>query len=101
MPDAPKSLTNNPSITNAAQIGFSWSDGDSSGGASIMYYTIYFDNSDSTWQVLEPTVSQMSYTTQVTLVKGRLYSFKVQAINSVGVSLLSTSLSILAAQIPA
>lgn len=97
MPDAPKNLTNNPSITNAAQIGFSWSDGNSTGGDSIMYYTVYFDNSDGTWQVLEPIVGTKSYKTTVTLVKGRLYSFKVQAINSVGISLLSNSVSILAA----
>ena len=35
------------------------------------------------------------------MVKGRLYSFKVQAINNVGVSALSQPISILAAQMPA
>ena len=73
IPDAPKNLLNTPTITNAARIGFSWSDGDSTGGESIMYYTVYYDQSNNDWIVLAPAITDKFYTTTVTLVKGRLY----------------------------
>jgi hypothetical protein len=46
-------------------------------------------------------VTSPTYTTTVTLTKGRTYSFKVQSRNSVGLSAFSSPKSILAAQIPA
>jgi len=55
-----------------------------------MYYTVYYDQSNSTWVTLEPKVASKTYTTAVLLTMGRLYSFQVQAINSVGVSILSS-----------
>jgi len=42
----------------------------------------------------------LQYTTALTLVEGRTYSFKVEARNAVGFSAMSTSVSILAGQPP-
>ena len=43
VPDAPQTLANNPAITSKTVIGFSWSDGDSDGGESVIDYRISYD----------------------------------------------------------
>ena len=43
VPDAPVSLTNDPSVTTDTQIRFTWSDGASDGGNAVIYYAVYYD----------------------------------------------------------
>ena len=43
LPDAPISLANEDTTTSATKIKFTWSDGASNGGSSIIDYTIYYD----------------------------------------------------------
>lgn len=43
IPDAPLNLVNDASVTNAFQIGLSWSEGLSNGGTVVMYYRLSYD----------------------------------------------------------
>jgi len=54
----------------------------------------------STYILLASTVTDTYYATSVTLTPGVTYSFKVTARNSVGSSVQSDSLAVLAAKIP-
>jgi len=87
-------------VTTASVIGITWADGPSTGGSPIIDYRVSFDQSISTWVVLETGVLTKSYQTDVTLTPGATYSFRVEARNSVGYSLVSSSVQVLAAQAP-
>jgi hypothetical protein len=43
LPDAPINLANNPSLTNAIQIGITWQTGFSDGGTNILGYVVWSD----------------------------------------------------------
>jgi hypothetical protein len=43
VPDAPVSLTNDPLTTVDTTIRFTWADGASDGGTSVIDYTVYYD----------------------------------------------------------
>ena len=43
VPDAPVSLTNDPTTTDDTQIRFTWSDGASNGGTIVLDYAVYYD----------------------------------------------------------
>lgn len=43
VPDAPVSLTNDPLTTIDTTIRFTWADGVSDGGTSVIDYTVYYD----------------------------------------------------------
>jgi hypothetical protein len=43
VPDAPVSLTNDPSTTTDTQIRFTWADGASDGGTAIIDFAVYYD----------------------------------------------------------
>ena len=91
-------MQNEPSITNNQRIGLSWivvNDG----GSPIIDYTISYDASTGSWEILD-TVTINMYTTSVSLTSGRTYAFIIKARNSVGESASSQSISILAAQAP-
>jgi hypothetical protein len=100
VPDAPESFANVPEITNASRIGLTWQEPSNSGGEPIDDYTIMYDQSEGKWIELVNSVSSTSYTTTVALTKGRSYTFKVQARNSVGFGAFCAEITILAAQIP-
>ena len=101
VPSAPVSLANNLSVTLATQIGLTWLDGASNGGTQITEYEVWYDegNSGSSMKLLISGLTSKSHTA-TGLTQGTTYTFKVAARNSVGVSLYSDSVSILAAQIP-
>jgi hypothetical protein len=81
-------------------VSFTWSDGLSDGGAAVIDYRIYYDQSTGTWTELDAGITQKSYTTTISLTQGHTYAFKVQARNTVGYGELSAEHSILAAQLP-
>lgn len=43
VPDAPINITNVLTVTNASQVGLSWTAGVSTGGSAIIDYKIWFD----------------------------------------------------------
>jgi hypothetical protein len=100
VPYAPVDVIVDPANTSATQISFTWNDGSSDGGAAVIDYSIYYDQSTSTWIELDNAIAIKSYTTSITLIEGHTYAFKVKARNSVGYGELSSEVSILAAQIP-
>ena len=100
IPSPPISLLNNPEVTSDLLIGFTWSDGLQTGGTTIIDYRVSYDRAAGTWVTLATGITTKSYTTAITLIGGQYYSFKVEARNSVGYSLASASVTILAATVP-
>lgn len=81
-------------------IRFTFSPGASNGGMPILDYSIYYDQGLAAYVLLEEKVATDFYVTSVPLTPNTVYTFKVAARNSVGLSLLSQSISIRAARIP-
>ena len=75
-------------------------DGASDGGTSVIDYTVYYDQGTDSFVELESGVLTQYYLTTVSLTPGTTYKFKVTARNSVGSSLDSEVVEILAAKIP-
>jgi hypothetical protein len=100
VPDAPVSLTNVPEITDESKIKFTWVDGASDGGTSVIDYKLFYAKQGEAFTELAVGVLTQSYTTSVTLDSGDNYEFKVQSRNSVGYSLDSETIVIRAARIP-
>lgn len=101
VPDAPLALADVPAITDATKVGLTWTNGVSDGGTDIIDYTIQQDQSTGVWKNLVSGVKTTPYTTTETLIPGKDYQFRVQARNSVGLSLTSAPVTILVAQAPA
>lgn len=100
VPDAPINLTNDASTTIDTLIRFTWQDGVSDGGNSIIDYTVYYDQGSDNYILLEAGVTTLFYQTSVVLTPGTTYAFKVFARNAVGSGDLSLPVSILAAKEP-
>jgi large repetitive protein len=77
IPDAPVDLLMNDPVTTASVIGFTWSDGSSTGGTTIIDYRVWYDQSTGQYVILESGVLTKSYQTTVTLTAGATYKFKV------------------------
>jgi len=102
VPDSPVNLANDAATTTDTVIKFTWDDGASNGGTSVLDYDIYYDQGSSvaTYTLLAEAVANKFYQTTVSLTAGETYSFKVTARNSVGDSAMSAIVSILAAKAP-
>ena len=96
VPDSPTDLQNEPLITNAFQIGLSWTPGQSDGGKTVAFYRLSYDQGLGVWTTLVEEVYTTDYI-YTSVTQGTIYTFKVEARNSVGYSLQSSELSILAA----
>lgn len=59
VPDAPKNLQNNPIVSSAYQLGFTWTDGDQNGGTPVIDYRVYYDaaTNGSTFTILDYGIS--------------------------------------------
>lgn len=101
MPDAPVSLLNDPTVTDAARIRFTWTQAAEDGGTPVLDYAVYYDNGrgDSVYDLLDSAVVNEYYLTVVTLVADVNYSFKVSARNAVGSGDLSDAILIKAAEV--
>ena len=97
-PDAPLSLVEVMSAKTSTSIGISWTQGLANGGASVIDYTISYQSIGS-YSVLQSGVVATTFTA-TGLTTGTTYSFVIQARNSFGISVYSTSISILCAYIP-
>jgi hypothetical protein len=56
-PDAPVNLVNDPALTTASSIRFTWNQGTSNGGETVIDYTIYYDQGTGTFIELESGVT--------------------------------------------
>ena len=97
VPNPPIGLADDKLVTNAYRIGFTWNDDINTGGSPIISYRITYDGSTGTWSTLAIGVMPRKYMTTVTLTPRKDYTFKVEALNSVGYSLTSASITILCA----
>jgi hypothetical protein len=99
-PDAPINLANVALITTGYQIGLLWEDGAYDGASPVIDYRVNIAQvSDGIYSVYADGVTENPLTI-TGLTPGVRYEFKVESRNIVNYSALSTSVSILAAQIP-
>lgn len=99
MPLAVVNLQDNVSITSATRVGLLWEDGANDNGRPVIDYLIEYDQSTGDWVELASGVTEREYTTQIGLLAGETYTFRVYARNSVGFS-PATEISILVAEVP-
>ena len=76
LPDAPTSFIENYLSRSATTIAFTWVEGLSDGGASVLDYTISYDQSVDQFISLESGISSGEYTA-IGLTSGLVYKFKV------------------------
>jgi hypothetical protein len=100
VPDPPINVANDPSTTTDTQIKITWDEGLNNGGVPVIDYAVYYDQATGNYIQLDSAVLTKHYTTTVTLNPGVLYTFKVTARNTVGDSLFSQEIVILAAKEP-
>jgi hypothetical protein len=80
----------------ATSVKLTWTEGASNGGSNVIDYQITYDNaSGSEFVILQSNIYSTSFEV-VDLTTGSLYTFKVQARNSFGLSEYSESFTILA-----
>jgi hypothetical protein len=97
VPDAPVNLQDMVHITSDSVIGISWQEGASNGDSPVLDYRVTYDQSTGNYVMLVDGLAQTDYTTDITLLPGQIYKFKVEARNTVGYSELSNELEILVA----
>lgn len=61
-PDAPINLADVPLVTNAYQIGLSWTDGTWNGGSPVIDYKLSYAIGTDAYTVLETGVTAKTYT---------------------------------------
>ena len=102
-PDEPTLLINVAGTTSSSTIKMSWTAPANVGGTPIIDYRIAHKlaaDGDETYTNLADSIAEIFYTT-TSLVSGSEYTFKVEARNAFGYSLLySNTVTILQAQIP-
>lgn len=100
-PSAPVSLIENQVPKSATTIGMTWQDGFSNGGIEIIDYRVSFDQGTglTNFVILADALVLKEYVA-TGLTSGTTYTFKVQARNSFGFSLYSTTLKVLCAFVP-
>lgn len=77
-----------------------WSAPASNGGSAVLDYQIDWDNGSGTWTTAVTGITGLTYT-KTGVTAGTTYQFKIAARNAVGLSTLSSALSVLAASVPA
>lgn len=100
VPDAPISLQNDPTTTSDSVVRFTWTEGPSNGDRTVIDYRVIYDQSTEDFVTLAEGVLTTYYETSISLIKGQIYTFKVQARNTVGYSVESNELGVLVAQVP-
>jgi Fibronectin type III domain len=100
VPSVPLSAARDDANTDADQVGLTWSVPTSDGGSPILDYTIDWDSGSGTWTTSASNVIGLSYI-KTGLTPGVTYQFKISARNAVGLSVQTSSISIIAAAVPA
>lgn len=100
--NAPGDFANDPTVTDAYEIGLGWSPPSFDGGSPVIDYRIWSDlgSAGSSFQIVRENILVNTYVDQ-TVIKGNTYIYKLQARNAYGYSSLSAEVAVLAAQKPA
>ena len=94
--DAPVSLAEDYSQRTATSVRLVWSEGAANGGSTVISYQLVYDNASGTdFVILESNIVDLG-TNVLSLTSGLTYNFKVQALNSFGLSVYSDTLTIVA-----
>jgi len=94
VPDAPRSLQNDVTVTSDTKIKLTWQQGLSNGGAPITDFLVYYDSGAGAKQV--GVVIKQEYVTDFELQKGVDHGFRVTARNLIGESVMSEQLKFVA-----
>lgn len=86
-------------LSSDTVIRFTWTEGLSNGGVAVIDYSVYYDQGISNFVVLDSAVTATEYVFN-TVTAGVTYVFKITARNTVGSSLDSDLLTVLAAKVP-
>lgn len=62
IPDAPLSLANSPTVTNAQRVGITWTAGAANGGTPVIDYSILWDQGTGNWVTRIAGLTTTSYT---------------------------------------
>ena len=85
--------------TSKTQVAFTWTSPVSTGGSSVIDYTIMWDQGTGTYIQAAVGVTTTSYT-KTGLTAGTTYNFKVKARNVIGFGSLTSAFTIVAAVVP-
>ncbi|MCS5585436.1 MAG: fibronectin type III domain-containing protein [Pseudomonadales bacterium] len=100
--DPPKALANDAANTSHTQVTFTWAAPASNGVSAVLDYKVFWDQGTNNFVELEgATALTTKNYTKTGVTEGTTYKFKVQARNTVGYSSESSTVSILAASVPA
>jgi hypothetical protein len=102
VPDAPINLQIDLIETDDTKIRFLWTEGPNNGGVPVIDYDIYYDQGSAiaNFVILAENVLDEFYETTIALTPGEEYTFRIISRNSVGESLQSEPITILAAKLP-
>jgi hypothetical protein len=87
-PDAPLSVSNDPSVTTDTVIGLKWLEGAQNGGSPVIDYKISSTTGTNPYITLDSGVTTLSYQA-INLTPGTVYKFRIQARNRFGFSAVS------------
>lgn len=90
-------------FSTTSTITFDWFDPDDDGGTPIIDFQIYWNAgiTNGTFVLLQSSTLNMNiYNQQSNLTAGVYYTYKIRAINYIGLSPFSSSIVIVAASVP-
>jgi hypothetical protein len=87
---APNIPTNLTALSNSSQISLSWSE-PINNGLSIVNYIVQYSNDESTWSDFNKPISSNTTFDTSDILSGLKYTFRVAAVNSVGIGSFSTN----------
>ena len=99
IPDPPMNLANDPSVTAAGVLGFSWTLGLYNGGSPIIDYRISYRKDAEAFAYLASGVTATTYQAGSFLTNA-LYTIKIESRNLIGYSTFSTEIVIRSAARP-
>lgn len=102
VPDAPINIFNDPVVTDAFHIRFTWTEGPENGATPVLDYNVWWDNGsgDGIYTMLAEGVLTTYYKTEALLIPDVEYTFLLEARNAVGIGALSLPITLRAARIP-
>lgn len=98
-PDPPVNILEDITGRTQNSVAFTWADGASNGGATVLDYRIYMNADGGDYELIRSGVALKFFLID-TLTPGVIYGFKLQARNDFGLSYDSEEFLILCATVP-